>query len=72
MTVLQIRFLVSRCSFLEKPETENQKRFLPGRFRNSGDLTLERQSAEAQAADAELAQKAARPSADRAAVVLAG
>jgi hypothetical protein len=53
-----------------KSTIKNQQ--LPRRLRNPGDLTLERQAAEAQAADAELAQKAARPSADRAAVVLAG
>src|SRR5437762_11547491 len=43
---------------------------LPGRLGDAGDLSLERQPAKAQAADAELAQIAARPSADAAAVVL--
>src|SRR5947209_1089043 len=43
---------------------------LPGRLRNPGDFASQRQPAEAQAADAELAQIRARTSADLAAVVL--
>src|SRR5215469_3530459 len=51
------------------PKTDD--RLLPGRLRNPGDLTLQGQTAEAQAAYTELAQVRARPSADLAAVVLA-
>ena len=47
------------------------RRKLPGRLRNPGDFSLKRQAAEAQTADAELAQKRPRTSADVAAVVLA-
>jgi hypothetical protein len=46
--------------------------FLPTRLRNPGNLTLKRQTAEAQAAEAELAQESARPSADAAAVAVLG
>src|SRR2546423_11531599 len=45
---------------------------LPGRLRDAGDLSLERQPAKAQAADAELAQISARTPADAAAVVPTG
>ena len=45
---------------------------LPGRFGNAGDLALERQTAEAEAAQAELAQEGARPSADAATVAVLG
>ncbi len=44
---------------------------LPRRLRNSWNLPAQRELAEAQAANAELAQKSARPSAKLAAVVLA-
>jgi hypothetical protein len=46
--------------------------FSPGRLGNPGDLAPQRQSAETQAADAELAQVSARTSAQLAAVVLPG
>ena len=46
-------------------------RFLPARLVDTGDLTLERQRAEAQAADAKLAQVTARATAELAPVVLA-
>ena len=44
---------------------------LPARLDDAGNLALERQRAEAQAANAELAQETARPSAKLAPVVLA-
>src|SRR5215472_2981518 len=44
---------------------------LPGRLRNPGNLSPQRQSAETQTADAELPQVSARTPADLAAVVLA-
>jgi hypothetical protein len=44
---------------------------LPARLDYAGNLTLERQSAETQAADAKLAQKSTRPPAELAPVVLA-
>src|SRR5208337_1360401 len=44
---------------------------LPGRLRNPWNLPAQRELAEAQAANTELAQKTARPSAKLAAVVLA-
>src|SRR4051812_23594458 len=47
------------------PTTKYQ---LPGTFRYPRNLTLQRQAAETQAAEAELAQKSARPSADAAAI----
>lgn len=43
---------------------------LPGRLHNPGNLTLERQAAEAETADAELAQKRPRTSAQIATVML--
>jgi hypothetical protein len=43
--------------------------FSPGRLRNSWDLTAQRQAAEAQAADAKLAQVRARTTAELATVV---
>src|ERR1017187_4327357 len=49
------------------------QRFLwvsPARLRDAGDLPVQRQLAEAQPADAELAQKSARPSAAPAAVAV--
>src|SRR3954469_3388181 len=65
-------FLVSRFRFLEKRETRNEEpHYLPGRLRDAGDLALEREPAEAQAADAELAQVRARASAELAAIVAA-
>jgi hypothetical protein len=42
---------------------------LPGRLRDPGNLSTQRQASEAQATDAELAQKSARTPADLAAVV---
>jgi len=45
--------------------------FLPAWLHDAGDLSLERQRPEAQAAYAKLAQKASRPSAELAPVVLA-
>ena len=44
---------------------------LPGRLRNTWDLAPQRQSPETQTANAELAEKSARTTADLAAVVLA-
>src|SRR5581483_2636968 len=44
---------------------------LPGRLGNAWNFSSQRETTEAQAADAELAQVGARPSADLAAVVLA-
>jgi hypothetical protein len=45
--------------------------FLPARLDDAGDLSLERQRPETQAANAELAQKSTRTSAELAPVVLA-
>src|SRR6476469_9293124 len=49
---------------------QTRPRHLPRRLGDAGDLTPERQAAEAQTANAELAQIAARASADAAAIVL--
>jgi hypothetical protein len=45
---------------------------LPGRLHDPGNLTLERQAAEAQTAQAEFPQESARPSADGATVPVLG
>jgi hypothetical protein len=57
-----------------KPKANSQelKSSLPGRLHNPGYLTLQRQAAEAQTAEAKLAQESARPSTDRAAVAVLG
>src|ERR1700679_2485392 len=51
---------------------EMVKQFLPARLHYAGDFALQRQSTEAQTADAELTQKTARTSAKLAPIVLAG
>jgi hypothetical protein len=65
--------VVGRLSFVgfanDRRQTTNDG--LPRRLRNPWNLSAQRQAAEAQAADAELAQKRARASAQVAAVVLA-
>src|ERR1700733_11383651 len=65
--------LLARCSFGagERARTARTPA-LPGRFRNPGNFSPQRQTAETQAAKTELAQIGARSAADLAAVVLAG
>src|SRR5579859_1240620 len=69
-----VRLIVSpyslRCPFVPA-DRETSGSELPTRLRDAGDLALEGQTAETQAADAELPQKCARTSAQLAAVVLA-
>src|SRR5438445_6846892 len=59
------------CAGLACSLREGRRAYLPRRLGNTRDLPTQRQTAEAEPADAELAQIAARASADLAAVVLA-
>jgi hypothetical protein len=56
---------------MSQPDFHSKPNHLPGRLHDAWNLALERERAEAQAADAELAQERARTPAQVAAVVLA-